>query len=47
MQRGDRGQARRGRRNRACSFEVALGLGYVGQSYHVPVSVDAGRASPR
>lgn len=24
-------------------FDVALGLGYVGQSYHVPVNVDAGR----
>jgi N-methylhydantoinase A len=27
----------------APTFEVTLGLGYVGQSYHVPVSVDATR----
>jgi N-methylhydantoinase A len=27
--------------NVPASFEVALGLGYIGQSYHVPVSVDA------
>jgi len=27
----------------APTFEVTLGLGYVGQSYHVPVSVDAAR----
>ena len=27
--------------NAPASFEVMLGLGYIGQSYHVPVSVDA------
>ena len=27
----------------APSFEVTLGLGYVGQSYHVPVGIDAAR----
>ena len=27
--------------NVPASFEVALGLGYIGQSYHVPVSVGA------
>jgi N-methylhydantoinase A len=27
--------------NFPASFEVTLGLGYIGQSYHVPVSVDA------
>jgi N-methylhydantoinase A len=26
--------------NVSATFEVALGLGYIGQSYHVPVSVD-------
>ena len=39
MQRGDcRREAREGRA-RTPRFEVALGLGYIGQSYHVPVSV--------